>query len=90
MGDFTHLLLLKSVSSTWASSALKRTIECLNHLIRTDTHLHAYTYSLSATTHLVFMFGAWVTGISFRPAQSPFTQFGLAGVSLLVIKSNLN
>lgn len=44
----------------------------------------------SPTTHLVFMFKAWVTGISFRPAQSPLAQFGLASVTLLVIKSNLN
>jgi len=57
------------VSSIWITSALKRIDACL-----LDPYRH--THSPSPTTHLVFMFGAWVTGFSFRPARSPLAQFG--------------
>lgn len=56
----------------------------------TLTHTRTYRHTHSPTTHPVFIFEAWVTGISFRPARSPFAQFGLAGVPLLVIKPNLS
>lgn len=79
---------LETIRTMWANTGLEYVETWQSRDIHLQHTLHLRPAGPPA--HFVFMFAAWVTGISFRPARSPCAQFGLAGVPLLVIKSNLN